>query len=264
MLLSCQWPLLESLTLCAGRRDDAQASLIFKADWPLLQTLRLPYNCLMHLEGVEHNRWPQLELVCLVDNPVSNTGLQRLVSAQWPKLTSLYLNDNSAHAWRPLTWHQLIEANWPMLSTLDLGRNGIKAAMMKNIVAAQFSSIRTLKLSNNSLDSVAIGHLVKGPWLQLCHLELNRALCGSIADCLGLLSTGDWLQLEFLWLGANGVDATALPALAKSRWPSLYHVNLKYNHLSRDDFKLMGGDAACDEPRDICRKFWPKMHSVDY
>ena len=264
MLLSCQWPLLESLTLCAGRLDDAQASLIFQADWPLLQTLRLPYNCLMHLEGVEHNRWPQLESVCLVDNPVSKTGLQRLVSAQWSKLTSLNLNDISAHAWRPLTWHQLIEANWPMLSTLDLGRNGIKAAMMKNIVAAQFSSIRTLKLSNNSLDSVAIGHLVEGPWLQLCHLELNRALCGSIADCLGLLSTADWLQLEFLWLGANGVDATALPALAKSRWPSLYHVNLKYNRLSRDDFKLMGGDAACDEPRDICRKFWPKLHSVNH
>ncbi len=264
MMSTCQWPLLETLTLCSGRLDDAQATLIFRADWPFLRNLRLPFNCLTHLEGVDHSRWQQLESVCLMDNPVSNTGLQRLVSAQWPKLTSLNLSDNTAHVWTPLTWHQLIEANWPMLASLDLGGNGIKATMMKNIVEAQFSCIRKLDLSNNSLDSAAIGHLVKGPWMQLCTLQLNRALCGSIADCLVVLSTGAWPQLELLWLGANGVDVTALPALAKSKWPSLFYLNLHHNCLSSDDFRLMGGDAACDEPRDICRKVWPRLHSVDY
>ncbi len=29
MLSSCQWPLMESLTLCSGRLDDAQAAVIF-------------------------------------------------------------------------------------------------------------------------------------------------------------------------------------------------------------------------------------------
>ena len=218
----------------------------------------------MHLEGVDHNRWQQLESLCLMDNPVSNTGLQRLVSAQWPKLTSLDLSDNTAHVWTPLTWHQLIEANWPMLSSLDLGGNRIKAAMMKNIVDAQFSCVRKLNLSDNSLDSIAIGHLVKGPWLQLCEVQLNRALCGSIADCLVVLSTGNWPQLKFLWLVANEVDVTALPALAKSNWPSLFCLDLMYNPSSSDDFRLMGGDAACDEPRDICRKVWPKLQFLEY
>ncbi len=85
MLSTCHWPLLQSLTLRSGRLDDAQAAVIFRADWPFLSSLRLPYNCLMHLEGVDHNRWPQLKSLCLMDNPVSNTGLHRLVSAQWPQ-----------------------------------------------------------------------------------------------------------------------------------------------------------------------------------
>ena len=269
MLSMCQWPLLESLTLCSGRLDDAQASLIFRADWPLLRNLKLPDNCLMDLEGVDHNRWPQLESVCLRDNPVSNTGLQRLVGAQWPKLTSFRLSSIASSAGRPtLTWHQLIEANWPMLSKLDVSRYRIKAPMMKNIVEAQFSCIRELNLSHSALDNVAIGHLVKGPWLQLFDLHLSSALCGCTADCLVLLSTGAWPQLAFLWLSQNRVDAASLHALAKSKWPSLYYVNLTLNNLSRTDFRLMdaGGDAACDElePRDILRTFWPKLHYVDY
>ena len=92
---------------------------------------------------------------------------------------------------------------------------------MKNIADAQFCSIRTLSLSNNSLDSVAVGHLVNDSWLQLRDLLLYSALCGYIADCLVLLSTGDWPQLEVLCLSGNGVDVTTLPALAKSKWPSL-------------------------------------------
>ncbi len=227
MLSMCHWPLLESLTLHSGRLDDAQAAVIFRADWPLLWSLRLPYNCLMHLEDVDHSRWPQLQSICLMDNPVSNT------------------------AWTPLIWHQLIEANWPMLFSLDLHGSRIEATMMKDIVEDGFSSIRTLNLSNNSLDSEAIGHLVKGPWLQLCDLQFHSALCGSIADCLGLLSAGVWLQLKYLELGANGVDVTALSALARSKWPSLYFLCLPHNGLLMDDFKLMGGGAACDEPRDI-------------
>lgn len=269
MLSTCQWPLLESLTLCSGRLDDAQASMHFRADWPLLRNLRLNDNCLTNLEGVDHNRWQQLESVCLIDNPVSNTGLRRLVSAQWPKLTSLNLSIIAFPAGRTaFTWHQLIEANWPMLSTLDLPLNRIKANMMKNISEAQFSFIRTLNLGHNLLDSIAIGHLVKGPWMQLSDLHLNYALCGSIADCLVLLSTGAWPQLHFLWLSQNRVDATSLHALAKSKWPSLHYMDLSGNGLSRDDFRLMttgaGGDAACDEPRDIFRKLWPELVSVDY
>ncbi len=266
MLSTRQWPLLESLTLSSGRLDlYTQASLIFRADWPLLRTLRLPDNCLMDLEGLDHNRWPQLESLCLEDNSISNTGLRRLVSAQWPKLASLYLSNNALPAGRPaLTWHELIEANWPMLCTLDLCRNSMKATMMKNIMEAQLSSIKDLDLSHNLLDIVALGHLVKGSLLQLVDLHLNSALCGSIADCLVLLSTGAWPQLAFLWLRKNRVDATVLPALAKSNWPSLYCVYLSGNGVSRDDFRLMGGDAACDEPRDICRKFWPELHSVEY
>ena len=127
-------------------------------------------------------------------NPVSNTGLQRLISAQWPKLTSCNLSNVAVNIYLPaggpaLTWHQLIEANWPMLSSLDVFGNGIKATMMKNIVEVQFSCIKKLNLSYNALDSVAIGHLVKGPWLQLCDFHLTNALHGSIADCLVLLST---------------------------------------------------------------------------
>jgi len=100
---------------------------------------------------VDHSRWPQLESVCLWDNPVSNTGLQRLVSAQWPKLTSFTLSSIALSAGGPaLTWHQLIEANWPMLSSLDVFGNGIKATMMKNIVEAQFSCIKKLNLSYNA------------------------------------------------------------------------------------------------------------------
>lgn len=159
VLSTCQWPLLESLTLRSGRLDDAQAAVIFRADWPLLWSIRLPDNCLMHLEGLDHNRWPQLKSICLLDNPVSNTGLQRLVGAQWPKLTSLNVNDIAS----ALTWHQLIEANWPMLSSLQLGGNKIEATMMKDVVEARFSCIKELNLSCNSLDSVAIGYLVKGP-----------------------------------------------------------------------------------------------------
>ena len=108
MLSARQWPLLESLTLCYGRLDDAQASLIFRADWPLLRKLWLSYNCLMDLKGVEHSRWQQLESVCLMHNPVSTKGLQRLVSAQWPKLTSLDLCHIAPWAETPtVTWHQL-------------------------------------------------------------------------------------------------------------------------------------------------------------
>jgi len=186
-LSTCQWPLLETLCLLDGKLDDAHAAVIFRADWPLLRSLRLPHNCLMHLEGLDHSRWPQLKLVCLEDNPVSNTGLQRLACAQWPKLTSLDLGNNTAHTATPLAWHQLIEVHWPMLSNLYLGGNRIKATMMKNIVEAQLSSIRTLNLSNNSLDSVAIDQLMKGSWAQLHQLNLNHALCGSVVDSLTLL-----------------------------------------------------------------------------
>lgn len=150
-----------------------------------------------------------------------------------------------------------------MLSTLDLHGNRIQATMMKDIVEAGISYIRTLNLSNNSLDSVAIGHLVKGPWLQLCDLQLHSALCVSIADCLILLSTGAWPQSKYLELGANGVDVTALSALTRSKWPSLYFLHLPHNCLS-SDFRLMGGGAACDEPRDACRKVWPKLRFLSY
>lgn len=260
MLSTCHWPLLETLTLCCGRLDDAQAAVIFWGNWPFLRTPRLPSKCLTDLEGLDHNRWLQLKSVCLKDNPVSNTGLQRLVGAQWPKLVSLSLsNIASAH-----TWRQLTEANWPMLSSLDLGENRIEATMLKNIAAAQFCCIRKLYLSNTSLDSIAIGHLVKAPCMQLFDLHLTSALCGSVADCLVLLSIGAWPQLNFLWLGANGVDASALPALTKSKWPSLYYVNLSYNRLSHDDFKLVGGGAACVEPRDMCRKLWPKLQFLEF
>ncbi len=219
----------------------------------------------MDLEGVDHNRWPQLQSVCLNNNPVSNTGLRRLVSAQWPKLTSLDLSYIDFRSDRPtITWHQLIEANWPTLSSLELRGNRLKAVMMKNIAEARFSSITKLNLSYNSLDSVAIGHLVKGPWMQLQILYLNSALCGSITDCLILLSTGAWPQLDVLWLRGNGVDVTALSALAKSKWPSLYYLNLTNNCLSCDDFRLVGGDATCDTPRDMCRSVWPKLHHLDY
>ncbi len=72
----------------------------------------------MDLEGVDHNRWQQLESICLSDNPVSTTGV-RLVSAQWPKLKSLDLSNIALLAGRPtLKWHQLLDANWPMLLSL--------------------------------------------------------------------------------------------------------------------------------------------------
>ena len=265
MLSLRQWPLLESLTLCCGKLDDAQASVIFRADWPLLQNLRLADNCLTNLEGVEHHRFPQLKSVCLENNPVSNTGLRRLVSAQWPKLTSLDLSHIASRPDSPtIAWHQLIEADWPMLSSMDFRGNRMEAFMLKNIVEAGFCSIRKLNLSYNWLDSVAVGHLVKGPWMQLHNLYLKNALYGSITDCLVLLSTGDWPQLEVLWLRGNEVDATALSALAKSKWPSLYYLNLTNNRLSRDDFRLMGADAACIKTRDMCRNVWPKLHVLDY
>ena len=100
--------------------------------------------------------------------------------------------------------------------------------------------------------------------MHLRYLYLNSALCGSIADCLVLLSTGAWLQLEYLWLSKNGVDVTALSALATSKWPALYYLNLVNNLLSSDNFRLMGGDATCDTPRDMCRSVWPKLHHLDY
>ena len=65
-------------------------------------------------------------------------------------------------------------------------------------------------------------------------------------------------------MGANKVDVTPLPALAKSKWPSLYYLNLVDNRLSSDDFKVLGGDAACDVPRDRCRNVWPKLHVLEY
>ena len=263
MLSSCQWPMLESLLLDCDL-DDSQASLIFRAEWPFLRSLRLFNNCLTHLEGVDHSTWPQLELISLQGNPVSNTGLRRLVRAQWPELTSLNLSFNSPAERPTVTWHQLIEANWPMLSSLDICRSRIEATRMKNIAEARFCSITTLSLRGNSLDSVAIGHLVKGSWMQLRSLNLRTTLCGSIADCLGLLSTGPWLQLELLWMGENGVDVTALPALAQSKWPSLYHLDLADNHLSSNDFRVMGGEASCDDPRDMCRNIWPKLHLLDF
>ncbi|DBB07117.1 TPA: hypothetical protein ACH3X1_011693 [Trebouxia sp. C0004] len=93
------------------------------------------------MEGVDHNTW-QLESICLMDNPVSNTGLQRLASTQWPNLTSLDLSNIPSPAGKPtLEWHQLIEANWPMLSSLELRGNRMKASIMKNIAEAQFSCI---------------------------------------------------------------------------------------------------------------------------
>ena len=104
----------------------------------------------------------------------------------------------------------------------------------------------------------------------MCDLQLHSAWCGPIADCLVLLSTGSWPQLNYLELGANGVDVTALSALARSKWPSF--LKLCHNCLSDDDFRLMGGDdfrlmgggAAGDEPRDICRKIWPKLRCLVY
>ena len=90
---------------------------------------------------------------------------------------------------------------------------------------------------------------------------LYNALCGSIADCL--LSTGAWPKLEFLWLRGNGVDVAALPAPAQSKCPSLYYLNLIENRLSSEDFRLMGGVATCDEPRDMCRHVWPKLRHLN-
>ena len=105
--------------------------------------------------------------------------------------------------------------------------------------------------------------------MQLRNLHWKNALYGSITDCLVLLSTGDWPQLEFLWQVQTGlwhpeVDATALSALAKSKWPSLYYLNLTNNRLSRGDFRLVGADAACIKTRDMCRNVWPKLHVLDY
>ena len=86
-------------------------------------------------------------------------------------------------------------------------------------ITKQTSLLHYTEKLQYSLDSVAVGHLVKGPWMRLCTLQLNSALCGSIADRLVLLSTGAWPQLQLLWLGGHGVDVTALPALAKSGHP---------------------------------------------
>ncbi|KAL0045023.1 hypothetical protein WJX82_005695 [Trebouxia sp. C0006] len=93
----------------------------------------------MDLDGVDHSRWQQLESICLMHNPVSNTG-------------------------RPtLKWHQLIEANWPMLSSLELYGNRINAVMLSNIVDAQFSSIKRLASINttdSSLRYISVDELV--------------------------------------------------------------------------------------------------------
>ena len=60
------------------------------------------------------------------------------------------------------------------------------------------------------------------------------------------------------------MDATFLPALAKSKWPSLHYLDLSCNGLSSDDFRLITGDAACADPRSMCRKVWPKLRLLKY
>ncbi len=104
--------------------------------------------------------------------------------------------------------------------------------------------------------------------LELYGNRIKAVMMKNIADArfcsMVLLSTGDWPQLEVLCLSENGVDVTTLPALAKSKWPSLSYLNLADNLLSRGDFRLMGGDATCDEPRDMCRHVWPKLHRLEY
>lgn len=265
------WPVLEALELVSAGITDASAALIFRADWPQLQRLSLQNNQLKHLPGLdENNSWQQIDFVSFVENAINDTGLERLASARWPKLHCLDLRqDSSAYDQERLTWNQLSVADWPMLSSLNLGWNVIGGTAMKTIVDAQLSLIRSLDLAGNNIDSIAIGHLVKGSWTALLSLTLCYSHRKFHKDCLKILATGPWQQLTSLCLAGNGLDATALPALSKGKWPCLYDLDLHSNSLSTSDFTIMlgSGDSGVDQsqkPKDICRKFWPKLHSLCY
>jgi len=100
---------------------------------------------------------------------------------------------------------------------------------MQTICQAQWSDLRELDLTVNSMSDDAIRYLAGSVWSRLEILHLKD--CDIDVTAVSYLVQAQWSHLKTVGLSGNDIHVDALDLLVKAQWPSLTELDLSYNYL---------------------------------
>ena len=100
---------------------------------------------------------------------------------------------------------------------------------MQKVCQAQWSDLRELDLTANSMSGDAIRCLAGSVWSQLEVLILTW--CDINVTAVSERVQAQWSHLKTLTLKGNDIHVDALDLLVKAQWPSLTELDLSYNYL---------------------------------
>ncbi len=100
---------------------------------------------------------------------------------------------------------------------------------MQTICQAQWSDLRELDLTVNSMSDDAIRYLAGSVWSQLEVLHLKW--CYIDVTAVSYLVQAHWPHLQTLGLSSNDIHVDALDLLVEAPWPLLTELDLSCNDL---------------------------------
>ena len=153
-------------------------------------------------------------------------------NASWPALARLSIHNLFLG---PDETKVLAQAEWPRLSTLSLHRTKLSDAAAQHLAAGRWP-LRSLDLSRNRLTSEAVSAIVKASWpclksLNLTYNDFDQTAAGFTDGGLlaaSILITGQWPQLQALYLSDTRLKPQAVEILTKGPWPALSSIGLSY------------------------------------
>ena len=233
MLVTCNWPLLKSLTLHLLTHDVTACHRLASNTWSVLEVLDLSGVCLDKQAALALTapKWSRLKELKLSAWSVQDHAMAILADKEWPQLRSLEVQSTIM---LPSSIEQLTKLQVGVLEKLVLADCGLTAECIALLVQAEWP-LKELELSGHSYwnqDGLAKEYwqLGNANWPYLQKLTVSGALYLD-GTCVSYLTRANMARLEELILQVpflSGRTPVKVPSeeLTEGNWPLLKHLIL--------------------------------------
>lgn len=246
-LVNHSWAQLQYLDLSTSLMNEAAATQLKIASWPLLRTLTISHaymgQPLAKIFDQFQTKWPSLrEFTCLA-GVLDASAAVALNKLDWPMLRCLRIDVCSQAV------PALMQGRWHHLKQLSLGV-GLNDNNMQHLRGYSWNCLGELQLHSCRLSAVGVLCLTQAHLPGLKRLSLVDVKLFGGASSLVPLSRGSWPELTELIVDLAVDDDIFVHELVLGAWPCLHTLTLENVYFSSRAVS------------DLIRAPWPALKSL--